>query len=174
MADDPLSTPLLVRDLMTVGVLTVPPDAPLADVTRLVLDEDVEGVVVVDQEGHGVGVVTRDDLVRGYAHPRTDALTAGDVMREGVPELPPDIPLQAAASLMQDMGLRVVFMMHNASGIVYPAAMLSYTHILRHLAAQREGDLRDLGIDAEREAPLDTFKKKRDAARRELNLPDQE
>jgi CBS domain-containing protein len=174
MTDDSESSPRLVRDLMTVGVLTVPPDAPLRDVTRLMLDKDVEGVVVIDDEGHGVGVVTRDELVRGYGHPRIDALTAGDVMREGVPELPPDIPLQAAASLMQDMGLRIVFLMHNANGIIYPAAALSYTHILRHLAAQGEGDLRDLGIDAEREAPLDTFKKKRDAARRALNLTDQE
>jgi CBS domain-containing protein len=173
MPGDPAS-PQLVRDLMTVGVLTVPPDTPLGDVAGLMLDKDAEGIVVVDGKGHGVGIVTRDELVRGYAHPRADALTAGDVMREGVPELPPDIPLQAAASLMQDMGLRIVFLMHNANGIIYPAAVLSYTHILRHLAAQGEGDLRDLGIDAEREAPLDTFKKKQDAARRALNLPDQE
>lgn len=157
----------LVRDLMTVGVMTCALDVPLQQIARVMLDRDLEGVVVLDEEGHGVGIVTQDEVVRGYCHPRAEALTAQDVMREGVPELPPDIPLTAAAAMMQDMGLRVVFLLHNANGIIYPAAMLSYRHILRHLAAEADDELRDLGIDARREAPHETFIRKRDAAKRQ-------
>jgi predicted transcriptional regulator len=170
-----MSDPLLIRDLMTVGVQTCTPDTPIADIARLLLDKELEGLVVLDAEGHGVGIVTWEELITGYGHPSVDKLTAEDIMYEGVPELPPDIPLTVAAQMMQDMGLRIVFFMHNASGIIYPAAMLTYRHILRHLAAESEADLRDLGIRADREAPLDVFIRKRDSdADHGYNLPDQE
>lgn len=87
-------------------------------------------------------------------------------MSEGVPQVPPDIPLAAAAQLMVDNGWQIVFLMHNAGGIIYPAAMLSITHFLRHLAARSDDDLRDLGIKAERQPPAEAFKQRRDAARR--------
>jgi hypothetical protein len=62
--------------------------------------------------------------------------------------------------------VRIVFMMHHAGGIEYPAAMLSYTHLLRHLAAKDGADLADLGIEAARESPLETFIRRRNEARR--------
>jgi len=83
-----------------------------------------------------------------------------------VPQIPPDIPLTAAAQIMQDQNLRIVFLMHHAGGIEYPAAMLSYKHLLRHMAMEEDDDLADLGIKAERESPLESFYKRRDAARR--------
>ena len=46
------------------------------------------------------------------------------------------------------------------------AAMLSYEHIMRHLAAASDEELRDLGIRAEREPPLETFLRRREEARR--------
>jgi CBS domain-containing protein len=156
----------LVRDLMTVGVPTCPPDTSITAITRLLLEHDHEGVVVLDHEGHAVGVVSQDDLVRAYARDDRASLTAEKMMTEGVPQVPPDIPLTAAAQIMRDLGVRIVFLMHNADGITYPAALLSYRHLLRHLAAGDDADLKDLGIRAEREAPLETFIRRRDEARR--------
>ncbi|MCD4687129.1 MAG: CBS domain-containing protein [Anaerolineae bacterium] len=156
----------LVRDLMTVGVPTCPPDTPIVAITQLLLEHNHEGLIVLDHEGHAVGVVSRDDLARAYTRDDRADLTAGEIMTEGVPEVPPDIPLTAAAQIMRDMGVRIVFLMHNADGISYPAAMLSYRHLLRHLAAGDSTDLKDLGIRAEREAPLETFIRRRDEARR--------
>jgi CBS domain-containing protein len=161
------ASPRLVRDLMTVGVKMCKPDMPIDEVAHLLLQYNLEGLVVLDHDGHAVGVVTQDELVSAYARGDARSLTAGDIMRDDMPTLPPDIPLAAAAQLMQDMGVRIVFLMHNAAGIIYPAAMLSYRHLLRHLAAESADELRDLGIAAEREAPLETFKRRRDAARRQ-------
>lgn len=161
----------LVRDLMKVGVRSVAPTTPLKELAFLMLKHGLEGVIILGHEGHAEGIVTRDELVAGYGLPNWDALTAEDVMRDDVPQLPPDIPLAAAAQLMRDQHLRIVFLMHNAAGIVYPAASLTYDHLLRHLAAESEDDLRDLGIRAARRAPLDQFIQRRDAAR---NQPDEE
>ncbi len=156
---------------MTVGVQTCPPSTPIAEIARLLLDRDLEAVVVLDREGHAAGIVGREELVRAYARGATEALTAEQVMHEGVPQVPPDIPLTAAAQLMADQGVRAFFLMHNAGGIIYPAAFITYKHLIRLLAATSDADLSDLGIEAARKAPLDVFIERRDAARKQARQP---
>ena len=158
MPENEPAPPTFVRDLMSVGVPTCSPDTPIDDLTKMLLEKELEGAVVLDEQGHAVGVVSRDELVKAYAKGEHSGLTAEAVMR--------DIPLTAAAQLMQDMGVRIVFLMHHAGGIEYPAAMISYTHLLRHLAMEDVEELRDLGIEAERESPIDIFIRRRDEARR--------
>lgn len=170
MDKNPSSPRTLVRDLMSVGVFTCPPETPLVDLVRVLLEQDLEAAVILDSQGHAGGIVSRDELVRAYAYGEYAELTAEDVMRDGVPQVPPDIPLTAAAQIMQDLGVRMLFMMHHAGGIEYPAAMLSYKHLLRHMAMESDEDLRDLGIKADRESPLDTFIKRRDETRRRTQL----
>ena len=165
---------LLVRDLMSVGVMTCPPDTPIVEIARLLLDKQLEGIVVLDQEGHAIGSISQDELVLAYTRDGCRDLTAEDVMRDSVPQIPPDVPLTVAAQIMRDKGVRVVFLMHNAAGIQYPAAALSYTHILRHLAAQSDAELQDLGTAAARKSPIETFIEKRDAARRQSRIPHEE
>ena len=157
---------LLVRDLMTVGVPTCKTSTPIVDIARFLIEHNVEEMVVLGGEGEGVGVVGYEELVSTYARENVETLTAEDVMREGVPELPSDIPLTAAAQMMKDKGIRVAYMTHNSAGIIYPAAMISYKHIVRHLAAKDESELKDLGLAAERKSPLETFIERRDEARR--------
>ena len=162
----------LVRDLMQVGVATVPPETPISDIARLILEKNLDAVIVLDKdEGHALGVVGQEELVQAYSRidwdSRSTAVpTVADVMREGVPQVPPDIPLTTAAQMMRDQNVRTFFLMHHAGGVVYPAASLSYQHILRHLAAQGDEDLRGLGVEAERKNPIEAFVERRDEARR--------
>ncbi len=165
-------TPQLVRDLMTVGVPTCPAETPVMDLARLMVEKNWEAVVVLDEEGHALGVVGQQELIDWYPSfvdegpEALEGLTAGAIMHEGVPQVPPDIPLSAAAQIMQDEGIRAVFLMHNAGGISYPAAMLTYAHLLRHLIARSPEELRDLGIEATRTSPLEAFLKRREEARK--------
>ncbi|MFM8319872.1 MAG: CBS domain-containing protein [Chloroflexota bacterium] len=152
---------------MTVGVATCPPETPLAQVARLLVENALEALVVLDpEEGHALGVVGQDELVRAYHHAGARELTAAQAMREGVPQCPADIPLAAAAQLMLDQGVRILFMMHHSGGVEYPAASIAYRHILRHLAAENEEDLKDLGMHARRVSPRDAFIQRREEARR--------
>lgn len=164
----------LVRDLMTVGVITCPANTPISDVARLILEKNLEAVVVLDKEGHGLGVIGQDELIRVYSRDDARSLSTEDAMSEGVPEIPADIPLNLAAQIMQDNKIRFAYMMHNSKGLVYPAAFISYQHLIRHLAARNDEELRDLGILAERKSPLDVFIQKRDAARRQTQLRKEE
>ncbi|HSO13037.1 MAG TPA: CBS domain-containing protein [Anaerolineales bacterium] len=162
--------PLLVRDLMTVGVPTCKMDTPIVDIARFLVENNVEEMVALGSEGEGVGIVGYEELVNAYHRDNIRGLTAEEVMREGVPELPSDIPLAVAAQMMKDKGIRVAYMTHNSAGIIYPAAMISYKHIVRHIAAKDESDLRDLGIAAERRSPIEQFVHRRDEARRKAGL----
>ncbi|MGE5225229.1 MAG: cyclic nucleotide-binding/CBS domain-containing protein [Omnitrophica WOR_2 bacterium] len=166
---------------MSVGVTTCSPEMPVLDLARLMLDKNLEAVVVLDpSDGNALGVVTQEELVKFYSqHVSKDVMLpvdndssipekAADIMKEGVPQVPPDIPLTAAAEIMRDQKVRVLFLMHHAGGVEYPAAMLSYTHLLRHLVAQADEDLRDLGIGASRQSPIEAFIKRRDEAREKI------
>lgn len=172
---------LLVRDLMSVGVTTCAPEMLVLDLARLMLEKNLEAVVVLDPtDGNALGVVTQEELVKFYSqHVGKDILLPGeqdnslsiravDIMIEGVPQVPPDIPLTAAAEIMHDKRVRALFLMHHAGGVEYPAAMLSYTHLLRHLAAQDDAELSDLGIAAPRQSPIEAFIKRRDEAREKV------
>jgi len=160
----------LVRDLMTVGVPTCKWESPIKDVTRFLLEHHVEAMCVLDVEGHGIGVIGEQELVSAYGRDDLDELKAEDIMSEGVPELGADIPLTVAAQMMKDQGIRIAYMMHNSAGTIYPAAYISYRHILRHIAAKDENDLKDLGLAAERKSPLEQFIERRDEARKRAGL----
>jgi CBS domain-containing protein len=162
--------PSLVRDLMTVGVPTCKTSTCIVDIARFLVEQNAEEVVVLGSEGEGVGVVGYEELVSAYGRENAKELTAEDVMREGVPELPADIPLSAAAQMMKDKHIRVAYMTHNSAGIIYPAAMISYKHMIRHLAAKDESELKDLGLAAERKSPVEVFMARRDEARRQAGL----
>jgi predicted transcriptional regulator len=162
--------PELVRDLMTVGVPTCKTTTPAVDIAQFLLDNNVEEMVVIGDEGEGVGVCGYRELVNAYEREGVRELTAEDIMSEGVPELPSDIPLKLAAQLLKDKKIRVAYMNHNSAGIIYPAASISYRHLIRHLAAKDEIELKDLGINAERKSPLEQFIERRDEARKKAGL----
>jgi CBS domain-containing protein len=166
MAEAEQGGPRLVRDLMKVGVPTCSADLPVLELARSFLEKHLEAVVVLDHYGHAVGVVTQDEMVAVYGDPEAQSRRAEEIMRPDLPTVPPEIPLAAAVQIMRDLSVRIVYLTHHAGGIEYPAAMLSYEHILRHLAAASEEELRDLGIRAEREPPLETFLRRREEARR--------
>ncbi len=160
----------LIRDLMTVGVPTCKANTPLVDIARFLIENHVEELVVLGEEGEGIGVCGYKELVNAYERDNVRELTAEDVMTEGIPELPSDIPLKLAAQLMRDKNIRVAYMNHNSAGIIYPAALISYKHLVRHLAARDGAELKDLGIYAERRSPLEQFIERREEARKQAGL----
>jgi CBS domain-containing protein len=165
-----MSEAKLVRDLMTVGVPTCKIDTPIVDIARFILEHHVEEMVVLGNEGEGMGVVGYEELVNTYGRDDAKSLVAENVMREGLPELPADISITLAAQMMKDKGVRVAYMLHNSAGIIYPAALISYKHIVRHLAAKDDTELKDLGLAAERKSPIDQFIERRDEARKRAGL----
>lgn len=163
-------TQKLVRDLMTVGVPTCRFDTPVMEAARLLVEKNLDELVVLNNEGEGVGICGVPQLAALYGREDLPGLAAEDCMLEGVPELPADLPAALAAPVMMDRGIRTAYIMHNSAGIIYPAAYITLRHIVRALAAREERDLKDLGISAQRQSPLDAFIQRRDEARRRAGL----
>ncbi|GAB4528735.1 MAG: hypothetical protein Kow0063_05160 [Anaerolineae bacterium] len=155
----------LVRDLMHIGVATCRADTPLIEAVRTLLREDLESLIVLDDNGHAVGLLSRYEVVAVYGRLGADpddieTLTVADVMRPDVPEVPPDIPAPAAAQIMLDQGVREIYVMHHGGGASWPAAVLRYEDVLRFVAANSEADLSGMGAGAPRASPIETFMKR--------------
>jgi CBS domain-containing protein len=69
---------LLVRDTMTTAVRTVDPDADVAELARLLVDEHLRSLPVVE-DGVLVGIVSRRDVLRVFVRP--DEEIRADVRR---------------------------------------------------------------------------------------------
>ena len=64
-----LAEKLSVRDIMTSDVVTVRPDASLADAAKLLLAFKISGLPVVDSNGQLVGIVTEADFLSALGIP---------------------------------------------------------------------------------------------------------
>ena len=51
-------------DVMTCTILSVRPDATIAEAIRMMLDNRISGLPVVDEAGRLVGILTEGDLLR--------------------------------------------------------------------------------------------------------------
>jgi len=139
---------------MRVGVPTCREDAALAEVARLLVERNMGALVVLDEDGNAVGWVGEEHVARmmdGSA-----SLVAGDLMEENVPIIPPDVPAAAAAQLMLDKGIRQLFVVHHAGGIVYPAAVFTLQDVIRVVGGLERAP--GVGVGAERPSPIDLFK----------------
>jgi predicted transcriptional regulator len=58
-----------VGDAMSQPALTITAERPLADAATMMLDEGINRLPVVDDDGKLIGLVSRGDLVRAFARP---------------------------------------------------------------------------------------------------------
>jgi len=124
-----IKRPLLVRDIMTIGVPVCRDDETCGAVRARLAPQPVPVVVALDEDGIACGWQTLDRLVQAAADERV-----GAVMEEVIPTVPPDIPAAAAALLMRDRGVDYLFLMHDWPGELRPSAVISRQAIERRLA----------------------------------------
>ena len=56
----------IIRDFMQRGVVTCGVGATTAEVARIMLDNDVSALVVIDERLNACGVISKTDLIRSY------------------------------------------------------------------------------------------------------------
>jgi CBS-domain-containing membrane protein len=57
-----------VRDYMTTTVITAQPTTPVPELTRRMLDNNVNSLIVLDASAQPIGVITLTDLLRALSH----------------------------------------------------------------------------------------------------------
>lgn len=96
-----------INEIMTADPVTVTPDTAIAEVARLMRDEDI-GEVLISEEDHLRGVVTdRDLVVRAMADDRdTNATSAQDVCSADLITCAPGSEIDEAVRLMREHAIR--------------------------------------------------------------------
>ena len=56
----------IIRDFMHRGVVTCSVDATVAKVARIMLDNDVSALVVIDERLNACGIISKTDLIGFY------------------------------------------------------------------------------------------------------------
>ena len=125
----PIDRPLLVRDLMTIGVPVCRDDETCGAVRARLANYPLPVVVALDEDGMACGWLT---LARLAEAPPAEPV--GAVMEEDIPTIPPDIAAAAAAQLMRDWQVDYLFLMHSWPGEPRPSAVISRQVIERRLA----------------------------------------
>jgi CBS domain-containing protein len=87
---------LTAREIMTTTVVTVSPDTSVDDLAKLLADNNISGVPVVDYLGQVVGIVTEADILTS----RPGNRTVQSVMTKEVVAVSVDETLQEIAFLL--------------------------------------------------------------------------
>jgi len=107
---------MLVRDVMTKDVITVPANTPIGDAKKLMKEHNVSRLPVVDDKGKLVGIVNEDRL-ESVTYSRSHApvpwqifyllskTTVKDVMVKEVATVGPDASVEASVAVAQRRGV---------------------------------------------------------------------
>ena len=121
------------------GVIACPANATLLDAARMMDEEDISSIVLVDDAGYLRGILTRTDILRAALErpDRWEKCACPEWMTRDVVTVPPTASLEDAARLLQQKHIhRVVVAEDDGKGLV-PLAVISARDIIYHLVHNR-------------------------------------
>jgi CBS domain-containing protein len=129
---------LTVMQSKRFGVWTISRDTNLRAVAREMVDRNISGLVVVDEEGYLEGLITRTDLVRA-AHDGRDWMhkSASDYMVRNVVTVRLQDTLERVMDLLIEHHVHRVVAVESDNGRLRPIAVLSAADVVYHMAQER-------------------------------------
>ncbi|MFX0106902.1 MAG: cyclic nucleotide-binding/CBS domain-containing protein [Candidatus Hodarchaeota archaeon] len=119
-----------VRDIMTMNVVTIPPDSTVRETAALMSKMDLGSIVIVDGE-RPVGIITESDIVRRVVAESkdTESVKAGEVMTSPLIHVTPDTALTETMRVMARSNIRRVVVLKNdtLAGIVTSRDILRWS-----------------------------------------------
>jgi CBS domain-containing protein len=121
------------------GCYTCYPDTPLIDAVKKMVAEDVSCIVVIDHDGYLAGIITRNDVVRGYM--QNDAwqrVPVSQCMTDSVITVVPEDLLGTVANLLLEHHIHRVVVVREENGRPRPVAVVSGTDLIYHMMKEIE------------------------------------
>jgi CBS domain-containing protein len=154
------------KDIMSSPVVTVTPDALVADVAALLLEKRISGVPVVDANGQIAGIISEGDLLRRVetntqrhrphwlevllgrsgdagSFIKSHATRVGDVMSNDVIASHPEASLREIAELMERHGIKRVPIVDGGTIV----GIVSRANLVQGLLADRRPAAASIGDD---------------------------
>lgn len=148
-----------VADVMSRDLITVKPQTPIKEAIKILAEQRISGLPVVDDAGKLMGVISETDLLwqetgvepplyimfldsviflenpARHEHELHKALgqTVGEVMSTELVTVKPDQPLRKAAKLMQERSIRRLAVTDDAHEVI---GILTPGDIVRAMAAE--------------------------------------
>ncbi len=122
-----------IRELMTKDVVTSPPGTSVAEASRLMRDEDIGDIVVVDEDTV-IGLVTdRDIVIRAIAEGRSPTgTTVGDIASREIATVGPNDDVAEVVRTMRSQAVRRIPVVEDGR----PVGVVS----IGDLAIERDSD----------------------------------
>jgi CBS domain-containing protein len=127
----------LVRDWMHAGVITCRPETSIQQVADTLDEKDISALVVVDEAGDAIGVISRTDLVNArFIQPylkHWPGMAAEHLMSKPVITVAPDTTIVDAAKMLQQKRIHRLVVIEELEGHRKPVGILSMTDLARHV-----------------------------------------
>jgi CBS domain-containing protein len=143
------------KDIMTPSVITVAPDHSVVEIAKVMLDQHISAVPVVDGHGHLIGIVSEGDLMRrpelgterkrswwlqafvgndykAHEFVRLHGRKARDIMTREVVTVHEDTPIQEIVTLLEERRIKRVPVVHERR----PVGIVSRANLLRAFASR--------------------------------------
>jgi len=114
----------IIRDFMRRGVVTCGVDANAAEVARIMLDNDVSALVVIDERLNACGVISKTDLI-GYYGKDLSLITAEDIMTSEILTVSPDTLVHEAVQLMLERRVHQLIIVTKGGAHRRPVAIFT-------------------------------------------------
>ena len=126
-----------VRDWMHRGVITCGPETPIQAVADAMKAHDISALVVVDEAGDAIGVISSTDFVNArFVEPYLKhwrGLTAKHLMSSPVVSVSDATPLAEAAACLRDRKIHRLVVIEKHGTREKPIGILSVTDLVRKL-----------------------------------------
>ncbi len=103
---------------MSKPAVTIASDADYKAALKLMQENALHHLPVVDAEGNLVGMAAERDLLLAASHYLQSAVEIGDIMHRGVVTVPPEMPVSEAASLMIDKRIGGLPVVDEGEGLI--------------------------------------------------------
>lgn len=124
-----------VRDLMHRGIISCTPDDTVGTVAKIMVDKEIHAVVVMDEQGMAVGVVSQTDMVlarQGRTPDQARSMLAREVMTPGCATCDADMLLSDAVSLLTARRMHRLVVTEKDQ----PVGVLSMTDVVRKIIGE--------------------------------------
>lgn len=127
-----------VRDIMHYGIISCPAETSAEEALRIMNQNRIHAIVVVDGPGYLAGIVSQTDLMKswqsGSDYTKVMHAPVSEIMTPSVVSCMPDIELSRAIKLLNSNKIhRLVVVEERNDGRFWPIGILSMTDIVRHL-----------------------------------------
>lgn len=131
---------ILLKDVMTRGVMTVPMDIPVKDVISLMSNQKVSGIAVTDHTGEIMGVISEMDVLKTVEDKSLLDEPAESIMNYHVQSVKPTTSLKVAAEVMMENGFhRLIVLSEPGVGASNrPIGILSASDVVRTISQSTE------------------------------------